>query len=163
MTCGDIQPLRAWDDTCHPMRFRFSSNRASSLPNGSLTRRVDKFRIRSEKLLQGLRIPASNHTNSIGRLVVILVLAEVLPKLGQMIERVRVDSLLRGLSPLLVGYRYITNRPPDRLAQSFDEFLYRWSFADEGVYGLGWKAGVSEESCSYAGHIYRTGEWNDGF
>ena len=79
------------------MRFRFSSNRASSLPNGSLTGGVDKFRIRPEELLQRLRVLARNHTNRVRSLVVFLASPEELPEMGQVVERVRINPLLHSL------------------------------------------------------------------
>src|SRR5882762_1051622 len=99
----------------------------------SLTSGIDEFGIRSEELFQRLRIPASDHTNGIGSLEVLLAFPEVLPKMCQMIERMRIDPLLHCLSPLLVRDGHIANRPPYRAAESFDNFPHCWSFAHQRV------------------------------
>src|SRR6185437_3745445 len=78
-----------------------------------------------------------------------------------MIERVRIDSLLHCLSPLLVRNRYIADRPPYSFAKGFDNFPDRRSFTHDGVYILGRHAGISQEGCRYARNIFRAGEWND--
>ena len=59
----------------------------------NVTLGAERFGIRQEELLQRLRISASKHTAGIGNLVVLLIFPVVLPKMGQMIERVRIDSL----------------------------------------------------------------------
>lgn len=79
-----------------------------------------------------------------------------------MMERVRVDALLHGFSPLLVGNRHIANRPPDRPAQSFNDLPHGWSFVHERVYGLGGQARAGQKSGGYAGHVFGTGERDNG-
>src|SRR4051812_44033789 len=78
-----------------------------------------------------------------------------------MIERVRINSPLHCLSPLLVRDRYIADGPPDGFTKSFDNFPHGWSFTHEGVYILGRHTGISQEGRRYAGNIFRTGEGND--
>src|SRR5271169_6220107 len=106
------------------MDSKFSSN----WPTTSLTTGIDEFGIRSEELLQRLRIPASDHTNGIRSLEAFPTFPEVLPKMGQMIERVRIDPLLHCFNPLLVRDGHIANRPPHRPTESFDNFPHCWSF-----------------------------------
>src|SRR6266567_2034243 len=107
--------LCAWDDIYHSIDSVFPG--------------ADRFGILPEKFLQRLRIPAGYHTNRFGSLEVFPTFPEVLPKMGQMIDRVRIDSLLHCLSPLLVGNRNISNWPPDCPAESFDNFPHCWGFA----------------------------------
>src|SRR6266705_2251384 len=78
-----------------------------------------------------------------------------------MIDRVRIDSLLHCLSPLLVGDRNISNWPPDCPSESFDNFPHCWSFAHHRVSILRRHSGVSQKGGGYAGYIFRTGERND--
>ena len=57
---------------------------------------------------------AGDRTYSVGSLVAFPTFPEVLPKMCQMIERVRIEPLLHGISPLLVRDRDVSNRPSDR-------------------------------------------------
>ena len=83
---------------------------------------AERFGIRQEKLFQRLWISPSKHTTGIGNLDTVLTFPEVLPKMGQMIERVRIDSLLYCIGPLFVSNRHILNLPSDSLPQSFNDF-----------------------------------------
>ena len=116
------------------------------LQTTSLTFGDDRFGIRSEEFLQRLWIPAGYHSNRITSLVAFLTFPEVLPKVGQMIERMRLDSLLHCFCPLLVRDGYISNRPPHHPPESFDDLPHCWRFAHQRVYILGRHAGVSQKS-----------------
>src|ERR1700733_8353930 len=123
---------------------------------------AERFGIRQEKLFQRLWISPSKHTTGIGNLDTVLTFPEVLPKMGQMIERVRIDSLLYCISPLFVSDWHISNLPPDCPPQSFNDFPHCRSLAHQGVYILGGQAGASEKNCGYSGYVFCTSEWNDG-
>ena len=88
----------------------------------SLTSGSERAGCRSEELLQRLRIPAGDRTDRIGRPGACLTFSKVPPKMGQMIERVRIDSLLYCIGPLFVSNRHILNLPSDSLPQSFNDF-----------------------------------------
>jgi hypothetical protein len=121
-----------------------------------------RFTIDSEELFQGLWIPPGNRTNCVGSLALFLTISEVSPKMAQVIEGVRIETLLYCPSPLLIRDLDIPNLPPDRFAQSRDNFPHGWSCAYQRINVLRGKAGVCQESCSHAGYVFRAGEWNDG-
>src|SRR5207249_3608372 len=122
---------------------------------------ADRFGIRSEELFQRLWIPARDLTNSIGSLAVFLTIPEVLPKMGQMIEGVGIDSLLYCIRPLLVCDWHIANRPPDSFTKGFDNLPHCRSFAHQRVYLFGGRVGGSQKSCGNAGYVFGAGERND--
>src|SRR5258707_14533653 len=105
---------RHWDSLFNGMNIP-SIHKATSLTCGA-----DRFGVRSEELFQRLWIPARDLTNSIGNLAVFLTIPEVLPKMGQMIECVGIDSLLHCIRPLLVCDWHIADRPPDSFTKGFD-------------------------------------------
>src|SRR5271155_2641560 len=119
------------------LRFSLKPNRRVT----SCTRGAEKVSIRPEKLLQGLWLPAGDCLNCAGNLVVLLTLPVVLPKMGQMIERMRIEPCFHCLSPLLVCDGYIANGPADHPTESFDNFPHGWRFVHEWVDILGWQAG----------------------
>lgn len=118
--------------------------------------------IRPEELFQGLWIPPGNHTNCIGSLALFLTIPEILPKMAQVIEGVRIEMLLHGVGPLLVRDGHISDRPPERLGESFDNLAHGWSFAHEQVYVSGRQAGTGQKSCGHAGYIFGAGQGSDG-
>ena len=87
-----VDLLSIWDDIHHPIGSDFHWIRTAALLNCG----AKDFGIRPEELFQRLRIPAGDLTNRIGSLAVFLTIPEVLPKMGQMIERVGID-----VAPLL--------------------------------------------------------------
>jgi len=122
---------------------------------------AERFSIRSEELFQRLWIPAGYDTNRIRRPEAFRSFPEILPKMRQMIERVRIDSLLHCPNPLLVRNRYVADLPPYRFTKGFDNFPHRRRFTHEGVHALGRQTGIRQEGCRNAGNIFRTGEGND--
>src|SRR5229473_4595787 len=127
-----------------------------------MTRGAEEFGIGSEKLLQRLWIPAGDRTYCAGSLVGHLTFPEGLPEMGQMIERVRIDSRPHCLSPLLVCDGYIANGPAHHPTESFDNIPHRWRLVHHWVNILGRQAGACQESCGHAGYVFRTGERDDG-
>src|ERR1700722_17269839 len=81
--------------------------------------------ISSKVLLQRLRLSTSHRTNRICSPEVVSASSEVLPKMGQMIDSVWIDSLLHCLYPLLVRNLHIANRPAERSANGFDNLARR--------------------------------------
>src|ERR1700678_1108718 len=111
-----------------------------------MTRGAEGFGIGAEELLQREWIPAGDRKNCAGRLVARLTLPEVLPKMGQMIERMRIDSRLYYLSPLFVCDGYITNGSAHHSTESFDDFPHRWRFVHQRIDVLGRQAGARQQS-----------------
>src|ERR1700757_2335223 len=99
----------------------------------SLARPAEGFGIRPEEILQPLRFPASHLTNSIGSVALFPAIPEVLPKMAQMIEGVRIDSLLHSLSPLLIRDWDITNWPTQHTSKGFDNFPHCQSLGYQRV------------------------------
>ena len=94
------------------------------------------FGIRSEKFFQCLRLSPGDYTDRIGSVKVLFTSPEVLPKMCQVIERVRIEPLFHCIGPLLVRDGDISNRAPDGSSQSFGDLFHCWSFADQGVHVL---------------------------
>src|SRR5579863_6309136 len=159
MSCVDIwPPVWPWDDKDHPMD-------SHSLGYGcttSLTCGTHKFGVRAEELLQRLRIPACDHTNGLCRLPALLIFPEVLPEMGQMIMRMRIDPLLHGFRPLLVRDGHIPDRPPDRPAEGFNNFPHGQRFAHHRVHIVRRRAGTSQKRRGYAGYVCGASKRNDG-
>src|SRR5438132_6686964 len=128
----------------------------------SLTTGDEESGIPSKELLQRLWIPTSDHTNRIGGLVAFLTLPEVLPKVRQMVESVRIKPLFHCIGPLLVRDGHVSNRPSDGSPESFGHLFYCWSLADESVRVLRRQPGISQQGCGYARYVFRADEWNDG-
>jgi hypothetical protein len=122
-----------------------------------LTSDGERFGIGSEELLQRLWTPAGDRTNCAGCLKVPLGSAEVLPEMGQMIERMRIEPRLYCLGLLLVGDRYIANWTPYRFAQSLDNLSGGKRFGDQ-INTVRRQAKVGQKSCAYAGHVFGAGE-----
>ncbi len=121
----------------------------------------ERFRIGSEELLQRLWIPASDLSNAGSTLTAFLTVPKVLPKVGQMIECMRIHSLLHCFRPLLVRDRHIANRPPDSLAKRLDDLAHCWSFAYQWVYRFGGQVGACQKSCCDSGYVFGAGERNN--
>jgi hypothetical protein len=92
-----------------------------------------------------LRIAAGDCADRIGRPIPLLALAEVLPEMAEMIERVWVESLLHGVGPLLVCNGYIPDRTPQHSAKSIDNVAHRWGFAHQRVDPFGRQAGAGRK------------------
>lgn len=123
---------------------------------------ADCFGIRSEKFFQRLRISSGNYMDSSGSLEVSFTSPEVLPKMCQMIERVRIDPLLHCIGPLLVRDCHVSNWPSDYSRKSLDHLSHCWSCADQGVHALRRRTGISQQGYGYTGYVFRADEWNDG-
>ncbi len=137
-------------------RFRLSSAAAGMSFGGH------RLGVRPEKFFQRLRIPARDLANRIGSLAWLLAVPEVLPEMAQMIERVRIDSLLHGVGPLFICDGHIADRPSQRSPQSLNNFPHRWSFAHQRVDILSGRLGARQESCGHASYVFGAGERNDG-
>src|SRR5260370_41487284 len=127
----------------------------------SSTSGTDRFGICSEEFFQGLWSPACNLTNRISGPAAFLTIPKIAPKMGQMIERVRVDWVFYSLGPLLVCDCRIANRPTHNFTKSFDNLLYSWSFAHQLVYLFGRKLGAGQKSCGASGYVFGDGQRND--
>src|SRR5262249_37322470 len=112
--------------------------------------------------LQCLRIPPSDRTDHIGGLEAFFTSPEVLPKMRQMIDRVRVDPLLHRIGPLLIRDCHVLNLPTDGSSESFGHLSYRRRFAHQWVGALKWRTRISKQGCSYTVYILRPDEWNNG-
>src|SRR6266700_8008563 len=85
-----------------------------------LHRGAERSDVLSEELLQRLWSPACYLTNRIGSLAGFLTIPEVLPKVGQVIECMGIDSFLHRICPLLVCDWHIANRPSDSFTKGFN-------------------------------------------
>jgi len=117
--------------------------------------------IRPNKLLQRLRFAASHSTDRFRSSEGHFALSEVLPKMGQMIYCVRIDSLLHCLLPLLVCDWHVTDWPAERLAESLDNLPYRLSLGHQREHRFGRYIRLREKSCGYEGYVFGAGERND--
>jgi hypothetical protein len=123
---------------------------------------ADCFGIRPEKFFQRLRISSGDHTDRIGSLDAFFTSPEVLPKMCQMIERVKIDPLLHRIGPLLVRDCHVSSRPSDGSLESFGHLSHCWSFADQSVRALKRRTRIGKQGCGYTGYVLRADEWNDG-
>ena len=92
--------------------------------------------IRLEKLFQCLRISPGYFLNDICRLRLMFPSSEVSPEVGKVVDSVSVDPLLDRVGPLLIGNRYIPQRPSHHLAEAVDDLMYRERFAYQGKHLL---------------------------
>src|SRR5580693_3861285 len=115
--------------------------------SGLLSTAGEECGILPEELLQRLWIPASEYASRIGSLIAFFTLPECLPKMGEMIERVRMEAPLHRIGPLLVRGSHISNGPSDRSPQSFGHLSHGGSFTDQSVGALRRHARIGQQGC----------------
>src|SRR5262245_5164552 len=81
----------------------------------------------------------------------------------QMIESVRVDTLLHRIGPLLVRDCHISNRPSDGSRESLGHLSHCGRFANKRVRTLKRRTRISKQGCGYTGYVFCADEGNDSF